>query len=133
MNNRLAELDSAIAEYLAAIVIRWQWIARSVHEQPTYAERQYVCGNVLIRVLNERGLLDLQLGSIESDKSLRSASSFRDVLDPPALGRWNFGLADAAKFLDERWAETIAMLAPGVWPATVARIGALHRRSGDPG
>jgi hypothetical protein len=105
-------------------------VSTSTFEVPQYAAREFVCGSVLLRATNEFGLMDLELGAVESSSSLRSASSFRDILDPPALGQWNLGMGGGAKFVDERWEEVMALLAPGVWPTTVQRINEFSRHAG---
>jgi len=118
----MAILDSAIARFLAPLIEKRKWTPGPTYEENSgHAGREFTCGHVLIRVANDRGLIDLELGSIESNSSPRSASAFRDLLDPPTLRQWNLGLA-VAPFIDEHWDEIVTLLAPDKWQATIERI-----------
>ena len=123
----LPSLDSAIGEQLSALIERRGWRALSVNNGVRYADRDYVCGHVLLRVRNELGLIDLEVGSVESEESLRSASSFRDLLDPPPSGRWNLSLG-AGWFIDENWDTVCAMVSSQNWRETVGQIDDWQRR-----
>lgn len=127
----LSKLDEAISKHASVLLARG-FTATAQHENVTqgWAERTYVLDHVVLRAVYEKGLTYLEIGcSLDSDR-LVEASGFRDLIDPPAQGRWNLGMG-AAAFLDAHWQRVYDLLRPSNWMQTRQRIEALHRPPGS--
>jgi len=129
MGDSLKKLDAAISEYLVSLIAKRGWVpAGFCEDRGGFAVRRYICGEVAIKVEYERGLIDLSVGSTRAPESLRSASSIRDLLDPPKSGHWNLGLG-AATFVDEHWNDIVQLMSPDRWQSTIRSIDDLYRHS----
>jgi hypothetical protein len=127
----LQQLNAAIARYVHEVAERRGWQEFESKQYSNFgASRDYHAGNLHLRVMNDRGLVDLEVGAVSQPRSLRSASFYRDLLDPPALGVWNLGIGDQTKFVDDKWDVLQEMLAPDSWQATLDQIDTVSRRSG---
>src|SRR5438552_8844990 len=126
----LSDLDDAISKY-ASVLLRRGFAATAQYENVTqgWAERKYVLDHVLLRAVYERGLTYLEVGCALHPERLVEASGFRDLIDPPARGRWNLGMA-AAAFLDANWERVYDLLRPSNWSQTRQKIETLQRPPG---
>src|SRR3954469_1071756 len=114
----LSDLDAAISKHVSVFLARG-FSATTHYENATqgWAERRYVLDHVLLRAVYERGLTYLEVGCAQHPERLVEASGFRDLIDPPAQGRWNLGMA-AASFLDAHWERVYDLLQPSNWMQT---------------
>jgi len=124
----MVELDKAISDHLSVLLRRgFTKSGASENVGYGYAERTYAMDHIVLKANYERGLSSFELGCANHPDRLADGSSFRDLLDPPSLGRWNLGMA-AAAFVNEHWTEIYEMLRPLNWPTTLLRIEAFHRQ-----
>jgi hypothetical protein len=126
----LEKLYAFIEQHVQAVADRRHWQKfRSEEFGGQGGICDYLAGNLLLRIVNERGLIDLEIGAAAIPSSLRSASFYRDLLDPPAEGRWNMGVGDETKFVDKYWDDLQRMLAPDEWQVTIEKVDATCRRT----
>ena len=98
----LTELDAMISSKLLPLLERHGATALCGGESNNHAFRDYVFANIHLRISNDRGLLDIEIGPAgESD--LRSVSFYRDLLNPPDLGHWNLSIEEQCDFLEQHW------------------------------
>jgi hypothetical protein len=130
----LSQLDQAIARYARGLLRRgFTGSAPSEDVRYGHAERLYVLDHVLLKAVYERGLMYLEVGCASQPDRMIEASRFRDLLDPPAQGHWNLGMA-AAEFLNSRWEQVRELVTPSKWPETLRRMqGGEGRDEGDEG
>ena len=127
----LSKLDEAISKYASVLLQRG--FAATAHDENVgygYAERVFVLDHVLLKAVYERGLTYLEVGCAQDPGRLVEASGFRDLIDPPAQGRWNLGIG-AAAFLDAHWERVYDLLRPLNWMQTREKIEALQRPLGS--
>jgi hypothetical protein len=123
----LSKLDEAISKYASVLLNRgFAPTSQAENLGYGYAERTYVLDHVLVRAIYERGLTYLEVGCAIQPGRLVEASGFRDLIDPPAQGRWNLGIG-AAAFLDAHWDRVYDLVRPPNWMQTRQAIEALHR------
>jgi hypothetical protein len=118
----LSELDQAIAQYADGLMRRG--FTEAAHSQSVrygHAERLYVLDHVLLKAVYERGLMYLEVGCASQPDRMIEASRVRDLLEPPAQGHWNLGMA-AAEFLNSRWEQVRELVTPSKWPQTLRSI-----------
>jgi hypothetical protein len=127
----LSKLDEAISKY-ASVLLRRGFAATAQDENVGYgyAERVFVLDHVLLKAIYLRGLTYLELGCSREPGRLVEASGFRDLMDPPAQGRWNLGMG-AAAFLNAHWERVYDLLRPSNWMQTRQKIEALQRPPGS--
>ena len=65
--------------------------------------REYSSENLYIRVVNDRGIFDIEVGSVFNNDNLRCVSFFKDWLSPPMKGRWNLSIEQQLEYLSENW------------------------------
>ena len=82
----IEQLDKVIATHVLPLAQRHQWKEMNSQASSMGALRDYVAGNLYIRVVNDRGLVDIEIGSVHKRKDLRCASFFKDLLAPPRKG-----------------------------------------------
>src|SRR5258706_4786066 len=89
----LSKLDEAISKY-ASVLLQRGFAATAQDENVGYgyAERVFVLDHVLLKAIYERGLTYIEVGCSLHPERLIEASGFRDLIDPPAQGRWNLGI-----------------------------------------
>lgn len=123
----LSQLDDAISKH-ASILLQRGFVETTQGENVGYgyAERTYVLDHVMLKAIYERGLTFLEVGCALHPERLVEASGFRDLIDPPAQGRWNLGMG-AASFLDAEWERIYELLSPPNWMNTRHAIEALRR------
>jgi hypothetical protein len=46
----------------------------------------------------------VEIGPAHDKAQLRSASFFKDLLDPASLGRWNLSIQQQCDFMEKHWA-----------------------------
>jgi hypothetical protein len=124
-------LDEAVSKYASDLLKRG--FTETAHDENAgygYAERSFVLDHVLLKAVYERGLTYLEVGCSLHPERLVEASGFRDLIDPPAQGRWNLGMG-AAAFLNAHWERVYDLLRPSNWMQTRDEIEAFHTaRSG---
>jgi hypothetical protein len=126
----LSQLDDAISKYARDLLRRgFTEISHVEYAGPGYAERVYALDHVLVKAVYERGLTYLEVGCASQPERRIAASAFRDLLDPPAQGRWNMGMA-AAEFLNAHWDQVYDLVRPSNWSHTLRRIESPNRPSG---
>jgi hypothetical protein len=85
-----------------------------------------VLDHVIVKATYERGLAYLEIGCALQPERLVDASGFRDLIDPPAQGRWNLGMG-AAAFIDAHWERVYDLLRPSNWVQTHQQIAAFRQ------
>ena len=65
--------------------------------------RDYSSDNLYIRIVSDRGLFDIEVGSIFNRDKLRCVSFFKDWASPPLKGRWNLSIDQQLSYLSENW------------------------------
>jgi hypothetical protein len=123
----LEKLEEAIHLYIRELADRKGW--EEVHREHSAmgALRDYRCGNLLIRVINERGLVDVEIAPASQITSFRSVSLLMDWLQPAKQGRWNLGIGGSAKFLQQHWDRLDSLLSPQQCKASLEEVDAVAR------
>ena len=123
----LQELDQAIGRSLSELTSRENWSEVHAEEFAQGALRDFRCGRLLVRVANDRSLLSVELGALGEPSSMRVVSQYKDLLFPPARGRWHLSLNESADFLARNWDALEKMLSPDSMQFTLRRIDAVSR------
>jgi len=97
------KLNQVIADSIQSPADRLQWKVIDSDASSTSASRDYVAGNVFIRVVNDRGRLAMELGPAHNKGRLRSVYLFKDLLEPPSQGRWNLSIQQQCDFIETHW------------------------------
>lgn len=61
--------------------------------------RTYQNGGITLRLLCNRGIIDIEVGPKSSTKKFRCIPMIKDIEEPAPKGRWNLSLEEQAKFL----------------------------------
>lgn len=63
------------------------------------AYRTYRNGGITLRLICDRGILDIEVGPKSSTSIFRCISMVKDIEEPAKNGRWSLSLEEQAKFL----------------------------------
>jgi hypothetical protein len=99
----IEKLDQVIANSIQPLANRFHWKVIDSEVSDRIASRDYIAGNLFIRVLNHLGLLAMELGSAHNKGQLRSVSLFKDLLEPPWQGHWNLSIQQQCEFVEKHW------------------------------
>src|SRR5580765_5254274 len=121
----LEELDQAIGRSLSELASREGWSEVHAEESARGALRDFRCGRLLVRVANDRSLFSVELGVLGEPSSMREVSQYKDLLFPPARGRWHLSLSESADFLAQNWDVLEKMLSPDSLQFTIRRMDAV--------
>lgn len=108
----LDQLEEAFAAHFAAVAERRSWGGKSSRTFPTGAFIEFVSGNIRVRLVNDRRLMDVELGPVTAPSASFTVSQLKDLLEPPRHGQWRLSLSESAEYLDRQWDLLNRELAP---------------------
>lgn len=124
-----AQLEEAIERYFASLVRKYGSVLVNEEAYAMGAVKDYSADHVLVRVVNDRGIVSLEIAPL-SDRGMRfDIALYKEYLDPPRTGVLNLSLQHQADFLDSHWEWMNDALSPFNARTILAEIeGAARRR-----
>ncbi|WP_432461016.1 hypothetical protein [Agarivorans sp. QJM3NY_25] len=106
----LDKLNCVISEFVEPLILKYQWTLDNEIASGMGAIKEYVGKEIYIRVVNDRGLLDIEIGSKHDKERLRCVSFFKDWKTPPWRGQSNLSVGQQCAFLNENWSQLNELL-----------------------
>ena len=114
------QFNKMIASHITSFAQRRNWIEVRIEESSRGSLRDYMAGNLYIRICSDRGLIEIEIGSCADN--LRAVSFYKDMLAPAPSGKWNLSVEQACKFIDEQWDWFMEYLGAEKSAVTVQRL-----------
>ena len=99
----MQQLDQIITGQILLLAKRRLWKETRKNESSIVAFRDYIADNLYIRISNDRGCFDMEIGSLGGN-DLRCVSFYKDLLTPSAQGHWHLSIEQQCEFLEQHWA-----------------------------
>lgn len=126
-----AQLEEIIDKYFAPLVQKYDFALENEKAYGMGALKDYSAENVLVRVVNDRGIVSFEIAPL-SDRDRRfEIAMFKEYLNPPKLGVLNLSLQQQADFLDSNWDWFNGALALDSTAAMLAEIEKTARRRSE--
>ena len=97
------QLERAIEHYFQVLIDKYQLKCLNERAAGMGALKDYESQDLLIRIVNDKGIVSLEVGSTHRQDKKWDISLVKDYLDPPHAGSWNLSLQEQVKFLEENW------------------------------
>ncbi len=123
-----AQLEKTIDKYFAPLVQKYGFLLVVEEAYGMGALKDYSAENVLVRVVNDRGLISFEIAPLSDRDHRFDLALYKEYLDPPKLGVLNLSLEQQADFLDSHWEWLNDALSPANAGATLAEIEMAARR-----
>ncbi|MCB2386852.1 hypothetical protein [Thalassolituus alkanivorans] len=125
----LDKLNEVISKYVNPLISKSKWALEKERASGLGALKEYSCENVYIRIVNDRGIFDMEIGSKYNQEQLRCVSFFKDWQSPPKRGKSNLSIEQQCHFLNENWESLNALLSQKEAHKTIGAVDEyLHSR-----
>ncbi|MDH3315275.1 MAG: hypothetical protein OER43_05860 [Gammaproteobacteria bacterium] len=125
-----AQLDKAIDQYVAPLARQYGFVLVNEEAYGMGSLKDYEAGNLFIRILNDKGIVSLEIAPSSYRGKRYDLGLYKEYLDPPKLGVLNLSLQQQAEFLDSHWEWLNDALSPSKSMTTLIDIeNAARQRS----
>ena len=121
------DLDEVIKSQIGPLINRLGLVKAGAGTSGPFSFRDYVSGNLTMRILNERGLLGIEVGPTNQQGDFRAVGIFKDALMPPPSGRWNLSIEQQCEFIEANWDWFVEHLRADKASKTIAEVDAKAR------
>ena len=98
-----SQLDRAIEKYVLPLGEKYGFSPVKRQCTGMGALQDYIAGNLYIRIVNDRGIIDFEVAPLNHPDRLCDLTLIREYLNPPARGVLNLSLQQQAEFMDSHW------------------------------
>ena len=98
------KLDAAIEKYFRVLLERHGFTLVNEYESGMGALKDYKGENLLIRIINDRGIISLDVAPKSNPQKMYDIALYKEFREPPARGSWNLSLQEQADYLEDNWA-----------------------------
>lgn len=119
------QLEEVFDKHFASIARDRHWKGPELSIFPNGAIAEYTCGHLRVRFVNERGLVEIEIGSVSVPGQAFSIARHKERLEPPRKGHWNLSMVEASRFLRTHWDRLSNDLSPERANETVDELSKL--------
>ena len=124
----IEQLRASFDRHFSEMARAEAWTVGGVERFGAGARMNFESDNLIVRFVNERRLLYVEVASAANPETGFTASQLKDWLEPSPEGRWNLSLAETARFLSRHWERLDNAFSPDNVDATVLILAELSAR-----
>lgn len=125
------QLEQAIDKYLKPLVEEHNFSSINEEAYAMGALHDYEVNNLFIRVVNDKGIISIEVAPKNFPKKIWDIAIFKEYLEPPKNGVLNLSLQQQTEFLSNTWQWLNDALSENNYKETLKEIAKAGKRRSD--
>jgi hypothetical protein len=118
----MSQISNSVSHKLAPLAEQLGWKQTSIEASYNAECCEYESENLIIRIVVDKGVSEISIGSRQNPEQLRDVSFFKDYLNPLKKGHWNLSVQQQCEFIEQHWSWLNDNLSKGKSLNTIRKI-----------